>query len=161
MIKLQILSFVYRCSWRLLPSCFIQLSPEEEVSSDGYVTRREASRYISTALHRPWGGGIVVLVFTKSDWWKNAVSFNGQNLLVWNVCVTTRHFSLRSQNRGYPRIFRVTGANQNAQKLLPTDLVNTNNNYFKFILPVFFLFYTPIVWWKPPVNATQKGVRSP
>ena len=26
----------------------------------------------------------------------------------------------------YPRIFRVTGANQNAQKLPSTDLVNTN-----------------------------------
>ena len=28
-----------------------------------------------------------------------------------------------------PRIFRVTGANQNAQKLLFTDLVNTNTGY--------------------------------
>ena len=34
--------------------------------------------------------------------------------------------SLRSQNSEYPRIFQVTGANQNAQKLLSTDLVNTN-----------------------------------
>ena len=42
------------------------------------------------------------------------------------------HFSLRSQNSEYPRIFRVTGANQNAQKLLSTDLVNivcTNDDY--------------------------------
>ena len=30
---------------------------------------------------------------------------------------------LRSQNSEYPRIFRVTGANQNAQKLPFTDLV--------------------------------------
>ena len=37
-----------------------------------------------------------------------------------------RHFSLRSQNSEYPRIFRVTGANQNTQILLSTDLVNTN-----------------------------------
>ena len=29
----------------------------------------------------------------------------------------------------YTRIFRVTGANQNAQKLLSTDLVNANNSY--------------------------------
>ena len=34
----------------------IQLSPEGEVNSGGYIPRREASRYISTALHRPWGG---------------------------------------------------------------------------------------------------------
>ena len=31
----------------------IQLSPEGEVNSGGYIPRREASRYISTALHRP------------------------------------------------------------------------------------------------------------
>jgi len=30
-----------------------QLSPEGEVNSGGYTPRREASRYISTALHRP------------------------------------------------------------------------------------------------------------
>ena len=39
---------------------------------------------------------------------------------------STRHFSLRSQNSEYPRIFQVTGANQNVWKLLSTDLVNTN-----------------------------------
>ena len=33
----------------------IQLSPEGEVNSGGYIPRRKASRYISTALHRPWG----------------------------------------------------------------------------------------------------------
>ena len=31
----------------------IQLSPEGEVNSGGYIPRREASRYIATALHRP------------------------------------------------------------------------------------------------------------
>ena len=31
----------------------IQLCPEVEVNSGGYIPRREASRYISTALHRP------------------------------------------------------------------------------------------------------------
>ena len=31
----------------------IQLSLEGEVNSGGYIPRREASRYISTALHRP------------------------------------------------------------------------------------------------------------
>ena len=40
-----------------------------------------------------------------------------------------RHFSLRSQNSEYPRIFQVTGANQNVQKLPSTDLVNTNEIY--------------------------------
>ena len=33
------------------------------------------------------------------------------------------------QNSEYPRIFQVTGANQNARKLLYTDLVNTNGGY--------------------------------
>ena len=33
----------------------IQLSPEGEVNSGGYIPRREGSRYISTSLHRPWG----------------------------------------------------------------------------------------------------------
>ena len=31
-------------------------------------------------------------------------------------------------------IFRVTGANQNARKLVSTDLVNTNNNYYYYYL---------------------------
>ena len=31
----------------------IQLFPEGEVNSGGYIPRREASRYISTALHQP------------------------------------------------------------------------------------------------------------
>ena len=39
-----------------------------------------------------------------------------------------------TQNNEKPRIFRVTGANQNAQKLLFTDLVNTNFNYSKTCL---------------------------
>ena len=40
---------------------------------------------------------------------------------------TTRHFSFHSQNSEYPRIFQVTGTNQNARKLLSTDLVDTKN----------------------------------
>ena len=51
------------------------------------------------------------------------------NLFFWNFRETTRHFSLRSQNSEYPRIFQVTEANQNARKLLSTDLVNTNYLY--------------------------------
>ena len=51
-----------------------QLFPEGEVNSGGYIPRREASRYISTALHRSWG--IAVLEFVKSDGLKNASSIS-------------------------------------------------------------------------------------
>ena len=37
--------------WRLY-NIYLQLSPD----SGGYIPRRETSRYIPTALHRPWGG---------------------------------------------------------------------------------------------------------
>ena len=45
--------------------------------------------------------------------------------------------------RDSPRIFRVTGANQNARKLLSTDLVNTNIIYSLFDQPciISFLFH--------------------
>ena len=49
------------------------------------------------------------------------------NFFFSNFRETTRHFSLRSQNSEYPRIFQVTGANQIARKLLSTDLVNTKD----------------------------------
>ena len=52
---------------------------------------------------------------------KNAVLINDHNLSFWNFRKTTRHFSLSSQNSEYPRIFQVTGANQNVRKLLSTD----------------------------------------
>ena len=58
--------------------------------------------------------------------WINKCCFN---FLFWNFRETMRNFSLRSQNSEYPRIFQVTGANQNTRKLLSTDSVNTNNNY--------------------------------
>jgi len=61
------------------------------------------------------------------------------NLFFWNFGETTRHFSLRSQNSEYPRIFRVTGANQNARKLLSTDLVNTNQWYWKETFKILWL----------------------
>ena len=51
------------------------------------------------------------------------------NFFFRNFHEMTRHFSLHLQNSEYPRIFRVTGANQNARKLLSTDLVNTNIDY--------------------------------
>ena len=54
-------------------------------------------------------------------------------------------FSLRSQNSEYPRIFQATGANQNARKLLSTDLVNTKLFYLrdKVIHIVLSLFDQP------------------
>ena len=61
-------------------------------------------------------------------WIRKYRFINGHNFF-WNFRETTRHFSLRSQNSEYPRIFRVTGANQNARILLSTDLVNTNQYY--------------------------------
>ena len=42
--------------------------------------------------------------------------------------ISSSQTSLRSQNSEYPRIFQVTGANQNARKWLSTDLVNTNKS---------------------------------
>ena len=51
------------------------------------------------------------------------------NFFFWNFRETTRYFPLRSQNSEYPRIFQVMGADQNARKLLSTDLANTKNYY--------------------------------
>ena len=51
------------------------------------------------------------------------------NFFFPNFREMTRHFSLRSQNSEYPQIFQVTEANQNARKLLSTDLVNTKQYY--------------------------------
>ena len=51
------------------------------------------------------------------------------NFFFRNFREMTPHSSLRSRNSDYPRIFRVTGANQNARKLLSTDLINTKVYY--------------------------------
>ena len=64
------------------------------------------------------------------------------NFFFSNFRETTRHFSLLSQNSENPRIFQLTGANQNGRKLLSTDLVNTKRMYSwsirrLFVLPVF------------------------
>ena len=58
-----------------------------------------------------------------------------KTLLQFFLRETTRYFSLLSQNSEYPRIFQVTGANQNARKLLSTDLVNTKHIYTSFYNP--------------------------
>ena len=57
---------------------------------------------------------------------------NSHNFFFWNFRETTRHFSVRSQNSEYPKIFQVTGANQNARKMLSTDLVNTNYYCYQY-----------------------------
>ena len=74
------------------------------------------------------------------------------NFFSSNFRVTTRHFSLHSQNSEYPRIFQVTGANQNARKLLSTDLVNTKIQYYLFnegdvINPMRYLTYGLTGFW--------------
>ena len=74
-------------------------------------------------IHRcsPTLRGIVVLVFTKSDGKKNASSISPSETFAKRRAI---FLSVRKPGE-YPRIFRVTGANQNARKLLSTDLVNT------------------------------------
>ena len=62
--------------------------------------------------------GIYPPLFTDQMDKKNATS-----LMATISSETTRHFSLRSQNSEYPRIFQVTETNQNARKLLSTDLI--------------------------------------
>ena len=82
------------------------------------------------------------------------------NFFLWNFRETTRHFSLGSQNSEYPRIFQVTGANQNARKLLSNDFVNTKSKYWwgltslrlrvRMLVPhlVFFFFRFNVIFTK-------------
>ena len=49
-------------------------------------------------------------------------------------------FSIRFQNSENPRIFRVTGANQNARKLLFTDLANTKTFDFSNKVLIFKIY---------------------
>ena len=48
--------FCDKTATRLWMIYILQLFPEGEVNSGGYIPRREALRFISTALHRPRGG---------------------------------------------------------------------------------------------------------
>ena len=45
------------------------------------------------------------------------------NFFYWNFREMMHHFCLPLQNSEYPRIFRVMGANHNAQKLVNTTLI--------------------------------------
>ena len=102
----------------------MQLSPEGEMNSGGYIPRREASRYIYPPLFTDPEGDSCFSIY-QIRWIKKHFF----NFFFWNFRETTRYISLHSQNSEYPRIFEVTGANQNAWKLLSTDLVNTKQNY--------------------------------
>ena len=57
-----------------------------------------------------------------------AASFTAKIYLL-KLSRNEKPFWIPSQNSEYLRIFRVTEANQNARKLLSTDLVNTTNKY--------------------------------
>ena len=108
------------CSLGICRGNSTQLSPEGQVNSvDIY---RDAKR-----------GGIHPPLFTdpKGD---SCVSIyqnqmDKKTLLQFLLLKLSRNeapfFSLFAKNE-YPRIFPVTGANQNARKLLSTDLLNTN-----------------------------------
>ena len=54
-----------------------------------------------------------------------AASFTAK-ISSFETVANEKPFWIPYQNSEYPRIFGVTGANQNVQKLLSTDLVNTN-----------------------------------
>ena len=82
------------------------------------------------------------------------------NFFFWNLPETTRHFSLRWQNSEYPRIFQVTGTDQNARKLLSTDLVNTKKSYPIVILKDIFLSTSRIKSYfanKDRLNRSQRS----
>ena len=58
-----------------------------------------------------------------------AASFTAK-ISSFETIANEKPFWIPYQNSEYPRIFGVTGANQNVQKLLSTDLGNTNMGYF-------------------------------
>ena len=82
------------------------------------------------------------------------------NFFFSNFLETSCHFSLSSQSSEYPRIFefQITGANQNARKLLATDLVSTKYNYIRNSFAAIF----HSIWreniklgsWTCPVHST-------
>ena len=121
----------------------IQLSPSGSVNSGGYIPRRKASRYISTALHRIY----------QIRWIKKCRFINGHNFFR-KFRETTRHFSVHSQNSEYPTTFSVTGANQNARKLLSTDLVNTKIQYSSHMI---WLCYYDCTKYIPNILSLKLG----
>ena len=67
---------------------------------------------------------VFFLVFVST-----AASFTAK-ISSFETVANEKPFWIPYQNSEYPRIFGVTEANQNVQKLLSTDLVNTNMGYF-------------------------------
>ena len=67
---------------------------------------------------------VFFLVFVST-----AASFTAK-ISSFETVANEKPFWIPYQTSEYPRIFGVTGANQNVQKLLSTDLVNTNMGYF-------------------------------
>ena len=117
----------------------IQLSPEGKVNNGGYIPRREASRYISTALLRPWGDSCFSIY--QMRWIKKCRFINGHHFLFWNFRERRAIFSPFAKqwiSSEYPRIVQVTGANQNGRKLLSTDFVYTNGASRLGIYPPLF-----------------------
>ena len=95
----------------------IQLSPEGAVNSGRYITRREASRYIYPPLFNDPEGDSCFSIY-QIRWIKKCFNF-----IFWNFREMTRHFLSVHKTVNFPRIFQVTGTNQNARKLLSSDLV--------------------------------------
>ena len=102
----------HQCKGVRYATVSIQLSPEGEVNSGGYIPRREASRYVYPPLFTDPEGDSCFSIY-QIRWIKKRFL----NFFFYNFRETTRHFSLGSQNSEYPRIFRVSGANQNAAKI--------------------------------------------
>ena len=92
-----------------------------------YTETRSVEVYIQRSSPTLWG--IVVLVFTKSDGLKNAVLISSSETFAKRRAI---FLSVRKTVNSQLRIFQVTGANQNARKLLSTDLVNTSYCYMQF-----------------------------
>ena len=73
------------------------------------------------------------------------------NFFFWNFRETMLHFSLRSQNS-------VTGTNQNARKLLSTDLVNTNLKYARISLASYIYQLCDVRIWNSWIERNLKNM---
>ena len=99
------------------------------------IPRREASRYISS----PEGDSCFSIYQIR--WIKNASSISSSETFAKRRAI----FLSVLKTSEYPWIFRVTGANQSARKLLSTDLVNTNNNYYYIFVCLRFIELSMII----------------
>ena len=97
------------------------------MNSGGYIPRRDASRSISTALHRP------CFRIYQIRWIKKCRFINGHNFFFWNFREATRHFSFRSHNSEYIcKDIPSYGSQSKRAKI--ADLVNTKQwSYWLFM----------------------------